>query len=113
MFDFSNVVKEKEEVDVVGTTKGAGFAGVMRKHGYAGGPKSHGSNFKRKPGGIGFMCSQGKVIKGKGMPGHMGVRRRTSKNLEVVQIKPDDSLVLIKGSMAGKPGSLVYVRKCG
>lgn len=112
-FDFSAVVKEKEAVDVVGTTKGAGFAGVMRKHGYAGGPKSHGSNFKRKPGGIGFMCATGKVIKGKGMPGHMGVKRRTSKNLEVVQVKPDDSLVLIKGSMAGKPGSLVYIRKCG
>lgn len=112
-FDFSTIVNEKEAVDVVGTTKGAGFAGVMRRHGFAGGPKSHGSNFKRKPGSISFMCANGKVIKGKGLPGHMGVNRRTTKNLKVVQIKPDDSLILIKGSMAGKPGSLVFVRKCG
>lgn len=112
-FDFSSIVAEKEMVDVVGTTKGCGFAGVMKKHNYAGGPKGHGSTFKRRPGSIGFMCATGKVIKGKGMPGHMGVDRRTSKKLKVVQVKPDDSLVMIKGSMAGKPGSLVFVRKCG
>ncbi|MBM18164.1 MAG: 50S ribosomal protein L3 [Epsilonproteobacteria bacterium] len=112
-FNFSSIVTEKETVDVVGTTKGCGFAGVMRKHNYAGGPKGHGSMFKRKPGSIGFMCATGKVIKGKGMPGHMGVKRRTTKSLKVVQIKPDDSLILIKGSMAGKSGSLVFVRKCG
>ena len=112
-FDFSNIVAEKETVDVVGVTKGCGFSGVIRRHGYAGGPKAHGSGFKRRPGSIGFMCATGKVIKGKGMPGHMGVEQRTSKNLEVVQVKTDDSLFLIKGSMAGKPGSLVYIRRRG
>lgn len=111
--DFLNIVKEKDNVDIVGTTKGCGFAGVMRRHGYAGGPKSHGSGFKRKPGGIGFMCATGKVIKGKAMPGHMGVKRRTTKNLKVARVISDSNLILVKGSMAGKPGSLVYVRKCG
>ena len=111
--DFLNIVKKADFVDIVGVTKGAGFAGVMRRHGYAGGPKSHGSGFKRKPGGIGFMCANGKVIKGKAMPGHMGVKQRTTKNLKVAQVVPESSLLLVKGSMAGKPGSLVYVRKCG
>lgn len=113
MFDFSEVVKEKDQVNVVGTTKGCGFAGVMRRHKYAGGPSSHGSMFNRRPGSISFMRSQGKVIKGKTMAGHMGVTRKTVRNLEVVQVVAANNLVLIKGAMAGKPGSLVYVRKNG
>lgn len=113
VFDFASIVTAKEIVDVVGTTKGCGFSGAMRKHGFSGGPGSHGSAFKRRLGGIGFMRATGKVIKGKGMAGHMGVAQRTSKGLQVVQVRPDDSLILIKGSMAGKPGSLVFVRKCG
>lgn len=112
-FEFANIITEKETVDVVGITKGCGFSGAMRKHGFSGGPASHGSCFKRRLGGIGFMRATGQVIKGKGMPGHMGVEQRTAKNLQVVQVKTDDSLILIKGSMAGKPGSLVFVRKCG
>lgn len=112
-FDFSNIVKEKDIVDTTGTTKGCGFAGVMRRHNYAGGPKSHGSGFKRKPGSIGFMCATGKVIKGKAMPGQMGNKRKTVKGLKVVRVISDSNLVLIKGSLAGKSGSLVYVRKCG
>ncbi len=112
-FNFANTVKEKDVVDAIGVTKGCGFAGVIRRHGYAGGPRSHGSNFKRKPGSIGFMCATGKVIKGKPMPGHMGVKRRTTKNLKIARIMLDDNVVLVQGSMAGKPGSLIYVRKCG
>lgn len=113
VFNFEAVVKQNDKVDVTGVTKGAGFAGVMRRHDFAGGPKSHGSSFKRRPGGISFMCANGKVIKGKAMPGHMGVNQRTTKNLKVAQIKSEDNLILIAGSLAGKPGSLVYVRKCG
>jgi large subunit ribosomal protein L3 len=112
-FDFSEVVKAKDQVNVVGTTKGCGFAGVMRRHKFAGGPGSHGSMLGRKPGSISFMRSQGKVIKGKRMAGHMGVTRKTVRNLEVVQVIAQNNLVLIKGAMAGKPGSLVYVRKNG
>lgn len=112
-FDFSQIVKEKDTVHVVGTTKGCGFAGVMHRHNFAGGPSSHGSMFNRRPGSISFMRSQGKVIKGKRMAGHMGVTRQTVRNLEVVQVIAENNLVLIKGAMAGKPGSLVYVRKNG
>jgi large subunit ribosomal protein L3 len=112
-FDFSEVVKEKDQVNVVGTTKGCGFAGVMRRHKFTGGVGSHGSMLGRKPGSISFMRSQGKVIKGKRMAGHMGVTRKTVRNLEVVQVIAQNNLVLIKGAMAGKPGSLVYVRKNG
>ncbi len=112
-FDFSMVVKPQDQVDVVGTTKGCGFAGVMRRHNFAGGVNSHGSMMGRRPGSISFMRSQGKVIKGKRMAGHMGVTRKTVKNLEVVQVNAQNNLVLIKGAMAGKPGSLVYVRKNG
>lgn len=112
-FDFSQVVKEKDLVNVVGTTKGCGFSGVMHRHNFAGGPSSHGSMFNRRPGSISFMRSQGKVIKGKRMAGHMGVTRHTTRNLEVVQITIDNNLVLLKGAMAGKPGSLVYVQRNG
>lgn len=112
-FDFSEVVKPKDVVNVVGTTKGCGFAGVMRRHKFTGGVGSHGSMLGRKPGSISFMRSQGKVIKGKKMAGHMGVTRKTVMKLEVVQVISQDNLVLIKGAMAGKPGSLVYIRKNG
>lgn len=112
-FDFSTIVQPKDVVNVTGTTKGCGFAGVMRRHNYSGGRGSHGSTLGRKPGSLSFMRSQGKVIKNKTMGGHMGVTRKTVRNLEVVQVVAQDNLVLIKGAMAGKPGSLVYVRKNG
>lgn len=112
-FDFTSIVQPKDVVNVTGTTKGCGFAGVMRRHNYTGGLSSHGSMLGRRPGSISFMRSQGKVIKGKTMAGHMGVTRKTVRNLEVVQVVPQDNVVLIKGAMAGKPGSLVYVRKNG
>jgi large subunit ribosomal protein L3 len=112
-FDFSQIVKEKDSVCATGTTKGCGFSGVMHRHNFSGGPASHGSNFNRRVGSISFMRSQGKVIKGKRMAGHMGVTRHTVRGLEVVQVIPQDNLVLIKGAMAGKPGSLVYISKNG
>lgn len=112
-FDFSTVVQAKDLVNVTGTTKGCGFAGTMRRYNFSGGKASHGDKLGRKPGSLSFIRSQGKVIKNKTMPGHMGVTRKTVRNLEIVQVNPQDNLVLIKGAMAGKPGSLVYVRKNG
>ena len=112
-FDFSQIVKEKDSVNVVGTSKGCGFSGVMHRHNFSGGRASHGSMLGRRSGSISFMRSQGKVIKGKRMAGHMGVTRQTVRNLQVVQVIAQNNLVLIKGAMAGKPGSLVYVRKNG
>ncbi|MBI2345234.1 50S ribosomal protein L3 [Candidatus Dependentiae bacterium] len=112
-FDFSTILQPKDVVNVTGITKGCGFAGTMRRHNYSGGKASHGDALGRKPGSLSFMRSQGKVMKNKTMAGHMGVTRKTIRNLEVIQIVPQDNLVLIKGAMAGKPGSLVYVRKNG
>jgi large subunit ribosomal protein L3 len=109
--DFFASLNEGEKVDVVGRTKGCGFAGVLRRHGFAGGPRTHGSCFKNIPGSMSFMRSQGRVIKGKRLPGHMGNKNHMVKNLPVVQIKADAKLILVKGAIPGKAGSLVFVRK--
>lgn len=108
-----DVLEKDQRVDVVGISKGAGFAGVMRRHNFSGGPKSHGSSFKRAPGSLGNLCANGKVAKGKDMPGHMGVDRVTTKNLKIVELDQEKHIVLVKGSVAGKPGSFVFMRKCG
>ncbi len=107
--DVAAILVKGDSVDVFGITKGAGFQGVVKRHGFAGGRASHGATFGRFPGGLSFMRSRGRVIKGRKMPGHMGVERRVMKNLEVVKVEP--SVVLVKGSVPGKAGSLVYVRK--
>ncbi len=110
--DEALVLQKGDVVDVFGTSKGHGFQGVVKRHGYAGGPKSHGSTFGRWPGGISFMTACGKVIKGKALPGHMGVDRVAMKNLEVITVEPEARVVCVKGSVPGKAGSLVFVRKC-
>lgn len=109
--DVASVFESGSMVDVAGTTKGCGFAGVMKRHNFGGGPKTHGSDFRRIPGSIGAFRSQGRVIKGKRMAGHMGVQRRMLKNLAVVKIMADTNVVFIKGAVPGKAGSLVFVRK--
>lgn len=111
--DLGTILAKDDSVDATGVTKGCGFAGVMRRWNFAGGPKSHGSTFSRKPGSIGNMRATGKVIKGKKMPGHMGDKQRTTQKLQVVQVRSEDNIVLVKGSMAGKPGSLVFLSKRG
>jgi len=111
VLDWKTILSEGATVDVSGTTKGCGFAGGMRRHGFSGGPKSHGSNFKRIPGSVSFMRSQGRVIKGKRMAGHMGMLSRMMKNLAVVKVLQDVPVILVKGSVPGKAGSLVFVRK--
>ncbi len=98
-------------VDVFGITKGLGFQGVVKRHGFSGGPASHGSTLGRLPGSLGNQTACGRVSKGKKMPGHMGVDRVAMKNLEVIDIEPEARVVLVKGSVPGKAGSLVFVRK--
>jgi len=98
-------------VDVAGVTKGCGFAGVVKRHGFAGPPGSHGAKMGKRPGSIGHMRSQGKVIKGKRLPGHMGVQKRVTRGLQVVKIEPEKKIMLIKGSVPGKAGSLLFVKK--
>lgn len=109
--DYNTILSEGSTVDVSGMTKGCGFAGGMKRYGFKGGPASHGSNFKRIPGSVSFMRSQGRVIKGKRMAGHMGMSSRMMKNLTVVKVIQDAPVILVKGSIPGKAGSLVFVRK--
>lgn len=106
-----DVFKVGERVDVVGTTKGRGFAGVMKRHGFSGGRMSHGSKCKRIPGSIGCSAWPAKVVKGKKMPGHYGVDRKTVRNLEIVDIRPDDNLILVKGPVPGHRQAMVELKK--
>jgi large subunit ribosomal protein L3 len=100
-----------ERVDVVGTSKGRGFAGVMKRHGFGGGRKTHGSKCHRIPGSIGCSAWPAKVIKGKKMPGHYGVEKKTARNLEIVDIRPDENLILVKGPIPGHRQALVVLNK--
>lgn len=108
--DFSASFQEGSEVDVMGHSKGAGFAGVVKRYNFRGGAASHGDQTGRKPGGMSFMRSRGRVIKGKRLPGHMGVERTTMKNLEIVKIDTDSKVIFVKGSLPGKSGSFVFVK---
>jgi large subunit ribosomal protein L3 len=99
------------KVDVIGTSKGRGFQGVVKRWNFAGGPASHGSMFHRRGGSYGMCQWPGKVIKGKKMPGHFGTDRRTVQNLKVVKILPEKNLILVKGSVPGANGSTILVRK--
>jgi len=102
-------------VDVIGTTKGRGFAGVMKRHGFGGQPASHGTERKhRSPGSIGGHANLGtgrNIKKGKRMAGHMGHVRRTSKNQRLVQVDKEHNLLLVQGSVPGPNGGYVIVRQ--
>ena len=99
-----------QKIDVVGTSKGRGFQGVVKRYGFAGGPASHGSMFHRRGGSYGMCQWPGHVIKGKKMPGHMGDKKRTVQNLTIVKIVPEKNLILIRGSVPGSRGSMLTVR---
>lgn len=100
-----------ELVDVIGTTKGRGFQGVVKRFGFAGGPKSHGSMSHRRGGSYGQHQWPGEVRKGKKMPGRMGNKRRTTQNLEIIGICLEDNLIIIRGSVHGSKGGRVTIRK--
>jgi large subunit ribosomal protein L3 len=101
-----------EEVDVIGTSKGKGFGGVMKRHGFHGGPRTHGqSDRARAPGSIGPGTTPGRVLKGTRMAGHLGSDRVTIKKLEVLQADPDRNLLVIKGSVPGPNGGTLMIRK--
>jgi large subunit ribosomal protein L3 len=105
------IFEGEAQVDVIGTTKGRGFQGVIKRWHFAGGPASHGSMFHRRGGSYGMCQWPGKVIKGKKMPGRFGTDRRTVQNLKVIKILPEKNLILVKGSVPGATGSTVLVRK--
>lgn len=109
--DFLSEIKEGESVNVFGVTRGRGFAGVVKRWGFTGAKSSHGSTMGKRPGSIGHMTASGRVIKGKKMPGHMGAVRRVMKNLDVVKVQQDSPIILVKGSVPGHSGSLVFVQR--
>lgn len=101
-----------QKVDIAGTSKGRGFAGVVRRHGFRGGPKTHGQSDRlRAPGSIGAGTTPGRVWKGQKMAGRMGGKRITVQNLEVVEILPEKNLILVKGSVPGARNGLLQIRK--
>jgi large subunit ribosomal protein L3 len=100
-----------ERVDVAGTTKGRGFSGVIKRHGFSRGPMTHGSKSIRIPGSIGCSAWPARVIKGKKMPGHYGMERQTVRNMKVVDIRPDENLMLLKGAVPGPKNALVMISK--
>jgi large subunit ribosomal protein L3 len=103
-----------EIVDIIGKSKGKGFAGTMKRHGFHGGPRTHGqSDRQRAPGSIGGGTTPGKVFKGLKMSGHMGNRRVTCKGLEVVRVDTERNLLMVKGGVPGAPNSSVTIRKTG
>ena len=103
------VLKIGELVDVQGKSKGRGFQGVMRRHGFKGGGAAHGSGFHRKPGSIGCSAWPSRVIKGKKMPGRMGNDTVLKKNITVIDIRPDENVVLLKGSVPGAKNGLLKI----
>jgi large subunit ribosomal protein L3 len=100
-----------DKVKVVGTTKGRGFQGVVRRHGFTGRPGSHGHPLKRNPGTLGPGTNPSRVIKGKKMPGQMGAGQQTVPNLRVERIDTERNLIYIRGAVPGARNSVVYIRK--
>jgi large subunit ribosomal protein L3 len=102
---------ENDVVEIIGTSKGRGFAGFIKRHGFGGGRDTHGSMFHRAPGSIGASAYPSRVIKGTRMAGHMGVERKTIKNLKVVRVNADENLLMIKGALPGPTGAYVLIKK--
>ena len=100
-----------ETVHVVGTSKGEGFAGVVKRHHFAGGDAAHGSMFHRAPGSIGASSYPSRVVKGMRMGGHMGSDRVTVRNLKVVETDKDQNLLVVKGAVPGAMGGYLLIRK--
>lgn len=108
----AEIFENGEKVDVSGTTKGRGFTGVMKRWNFQGGPDAHGSKkWHRRGGSIGARKTPGRVMKGKKMAGHYGNERVTTQNLEVIEVRGSENLLLIKGAIPGANGSLVVIKQ--
>ena len=106
----SDIFKAGDRVDVSGTSKGKGFAGVIKRYGFGGGPGGHGSHFHRAPGSVGQSADPSKVYKGKRLPGRMGNASRTTQNLEIVKVDEEKNLLLVRGPVPGANGGMVVVK---
>ena len=108
----ADIFETGEKIDVIGTSKGRGFAGTMKRWNFGGGPRTHGqSDRARAPGSIGGGTTPGKVYKGLKMAGHMGNRRITVKGLEIIEVDSERNLLLVKGGVPGATNSLVQIRR--
>jgi large subunit ribosomal protein L3 len=109
--DINAVMTAGQKVDVAGKARGRGFAGVVKRYGFAGARASHGSTMGKRPGSLSWMRAHGRVVKGKRLPGHLGNHACSMTGLEVVKVENDSKVLLVKGSIPGHSGSLVFVRK--
>ena len=105
-----DVFEKGDTVKVSGVSKGKGFQGTVKRHNFSVGPKSHGSHNKRAPGSIGASATPSRVFKGIRGPGQMGNERVTQRGLEVVDVRPEENLLLVRGSVPGPKGSIVEIR---
>ena len=103
--------KPKDKVDVIGISKGRGFAGVVKRHHFRGSDATHGSMFHRAPGSIGASSFPSRVFPGMRMGGHMGTDRVTVRNLEIVEVDVEDNVILVKGAVPGPNGGYVILRR--
>ncbi|HHU52133.1 MAG TPA: 50S ribosomal protein L3 [Firmicutes bacterium] len=106
----ADLFKEGEKVDVIGTSKGKGFAGVIKRYNFHRGPMAHGSMYHRRPGSLG-ATDPARVFKGRRLPGRMGGERVTVQGLEIVKVDPEKNVLLIKGAVPGRNGALLLVRE--
>ena len=106
-----SIFADGERVDVVGTSRGRGFQGVVKRHHFKGGVASHGSMFHRAPGSIGASSYPSRVVKGMRMAGHMGDAQVTVRNLKVIRVDAENNLLLVEGAVPGGPNSIVVIRK--
>jgi large subunit ribosomal protein L3 len=106
-----DIFQKGELIAVSGVSKGKGFAGVMKRHNFAGGPGGHGSMFNRAPGSIGASAYPSRVWPGKKLPGHMGTATVTVKNLKIIEVRPDQNLLFVRGAVPGGDNGLVLITK--
>ena len=108
---FVDIFSVGDKVDVIGISKGKGFAGVIKRWGFKGGKATHGSMFHRRPGSIGASAYPSRVMKGKKLPGQMGNKRVTVKNLTVIETDKEKNLIVVKGAVPGASGGYLLIKK--
>jgi len=106
-----DIFENGENVKIIGTTKGKGFAGNIKRWGFNRGPMSHGSKFHRVVGSIGSSAYPSRVFKGKKMPGHLGCEKLTAKNIKIIDKKQDENIILVKGSVPGPKNGIILICK--
>ena len=107
----ADIFAQGDKIDAVGTTKGKGFQGAIKRHGLSRGPMGHGSKYHRHAGSNGPATTPGRVFKGKHMPGHMGHVRATVQNLEIVKVDVENNVILVKGAVPGPKKALILLKE--